>query len=182
MKTPKLISSKIAFRGKNFNVRVDRIKLPNGRIANWDSVNWNNDSVIAVAVDEKNNVYFSKEWRSAWKKEITIVPSGSVRKNAGESESIRQVRNELREEIKFDARKIEKLVTILSSSKMNSRIHIYLATDLVRSPKKADPEEVIKAVRMPIKKAYKLFLTGKMETTSYTILGIILAMNKLGVR
>ncbi len=135
-----------------------------------------------MPIDDKNNIYFSSEWRNAWKKKITIIPAGGVKLNATERENIKQARNELREEIGFDAKKIEKLVTILDGGKVKHKLHIYLATGLFKSPKKKDPEEVIEVVKMPFKKAYKMFLTGKEKTTGYTLLGMTLAKEKLKIK
>ena len=182
MKIPKLISRKIVFKGEFFDVFLDKVKLPNGKFVNWNSVDWTHDSVSIVAVDDKNNIYFSKEWRPSWKKKIIILPAGGVKKNASEKDNIIQARNELREEIGFDAKRFVKLLTILNSARMRNRIHIYLAKGLFKSPKRADADEVLEIVKMPIKKAYESIISGKMETTGYTMLGIILAMNKLKVK
>jgi ADP-ribose pyrophosphatase len=182
MKPHKIISRKIIFRGNFFNIVSDKVKLPNKRIVNWHIIDWTHDSVVIVPIDDKNNVYLSKEWRTAWKKKIIIIPAGGVKTNAKEEENTKQAHNELREEIGFDAKKIEKLATVLDQSKVRHRFHIYLATGLFKSTKKRDVDEIIEVVKIPIKKAYEMFLTGKEETTSYTILGIMLALNKLKVR
>jgi ADP-ribose pyrophosphatase len=182
MKTPKLISRKNAFKGEFFDVFSDKVKLPNGKIVYWNAIDWTQDSVAIVAVDDRNNVYFSKEWRSAWKKEIMIIPAGGVEKNAKEKDNVKQARNELREEIGFDAKKFVKLATVLNSVRIRNIVHIYLATGLFKSTKEADPDEVIEIVKMPLKKAYEMFLTGKEKTTGYTILALILAKEKLKVK
>jgi len=182
MKAPKLISRKNVFKGKFFDVFSDKVKLPNGKIAYWDAIDWTQDSVAIVAVDDRNNVYFSKEWRSAWKKEIMIIPAGGVEKNAKEKDNVKQARNELREEIGFDAKKFVKLATLLNSVRMRNIVHIYLATGLFKSPKEADSYELIEVVKMPLKKAYEMFLTGKEKTTGYTMLALILAKEKLKVK
>lgn len=182
MKTPRLVSRKNVFRGSFFNVYSDKVKLPNGKIVYWNAIDWTRDSVSVVAIDDKNNVYFSKEWRSAWKKKIIIIPAGAVKKNASERENLEQARNELREEIGFDAKKFVKLATVLNSARIRNKVHIYLANGLYKSPKKPDTDEIIEIVKMPFKKAYKMFLNGKEETTGYTILSLILAKEKLKMK
>jgi ADP-ribose pyrophosphatase len=111
-----------------------------------------------------------------------IIPAGGVRKNAKEKENIKQARNELREEIGFDAKKFVKLATVLNSARMRNVVHIYLATGLFKSPKEADSDEIIEVVKTPFKKAYEMFLTGKEKTTGYTMLALILAKEKLKVK
>jgi len=182
MRLPKVLSEKTKCKTGYLKIISTNIKLPNKRIVNWNTIVWNHDSVAVVAIDDKNNIYFSREWRSAWKKKITILPAGGVKLNATERERIKQARNELREEIGFDAKKIEKIATILHAAKIKHKIFIYLATGLFKSPKKSDPEEIIEVVKMPFKKAYKMFLTGKKETTGYTLLGMTLAKEKLKIK
>jgi ADP-ribose pyrophosphatase len=182
MKTPKLLSRKIIFKGKFFNVILNKVKLPNKKIAYWHGIDWTHDSVVIVPIDDNNNVYFSKEWRYAWKRKIIMLPSGGVKPNAKEAENIKQVHNELREEVGLDARKIEKLITALRGAKTRHIIHIYLATDLFKSYKKPDNDEFIEVVKMPLNKALESFLSEKIETLDDTILALILAKEKLRVK
>lgn len=174
---PKILSKKIKYKGLWLNVESKKIKLPNGRIVEWENTVSPN-FVAIVALDERNNIYLSREWRSAWEKEILQIPAGQIEKE-NKKEIIKQARNELREEIGFDAKKMEKLVTLCFSARDKKIIHIFLARDLFKSKKKPDQDEIIKVVKIPLEKAYKLFLSGKELTTSYTLLGIALAKEKL---
>ncbi len=181
MKHPKILSQKTKFKGKWLEVISQKIQLPNGETVEWETP-ISIDAVLVVALGDNNNIYLSEEWRSAWKKNILTVPGGVVNHNATEQERIQQARNELREEVGLDCKNIEKLGTFLLSPRIRGRRHLYLATGLFKSPKKRDPGEIIKIVKMPFSKAFNLFLSGKRETTSYTMLSLILAKNKLGIK
>jgi ADP-ribose pyrophosphatase len=182
MKSPKIISKKMIFKSKFIKVFSAKIKLPNEKIVNWNYNMWCNEGVAVVPIDDKNNIYLSKEWRPAWQKKIVVIPAGGVKINVSEKEGIKQARNELREEIGLDAKKIEKLVTLLYGTRIKGKIHVYLATGLFKSFKRRDSDEIIEIIRMPFKRAYKMFLTGKEKTTGYTLLGMSLAKEKLKIR
>jgi ADP-ribose pyrophosphatase len=176
---PKILSKKVAYKGLWFNIERKKIKLPTGKVVEWENT-VSPDFVAIVALDNKNNIYLSKEWRSAWEREILQIPAGEC-KYKKKREILKQARNELREEIGFDAKKWQKLVTVPFSARDKKRAHIFLAKDLFKSKKKPDKDEIIKAVKLPFKKAYKLFLSGKKPTTSYTLLGMALAKEKLNL-
>lgn len=174
---PKIISKKINYKGLWAVVEEETIKFPNGKISKWESI-ISNDAVAVVALDKKSNVYLVKEWRAAWKKEVLQIPAGMC-EGKTEKQILQQARNELREELGFDAKKWKKLITFLMGARQRVKIHVFLAQDLYESPKVPDEDEIIKIVKMPFKKACDVFRTGKIETTSYTIIGLALAKEHL---
>lgn len=176
---PEVLSKRIEYKGIWFKIEGKKIKLPTGKIVRWENI-VAPDFVAIVAIDDKKNIYLSKEWRSAWEKEILQIPAGSC-KSKKEKAILRQAHNELREEIGLDAKKWERLVTCPSDARRRTKVHIFLATDLCESKKRKEDSEIIEVIKMPFDKAYKLFLEGKELTTSYTILGMALAKEKLNL-
>jgi len=174
---PKVLSRKIKYKGIWLKVERKKIKLPNSKVVEWEDV-IAEDAVAIVAVDEKKDIYFSKEWRSAFEKEILQIPIGGCKGKTYKAQ-LKQARNELREEIGFDAKKWEKLITVLLGARQKTKVHIFLAEDLFPSKKEREDTEIIEVVKMPFKKAYQLILENKILTTSSTILGILLAKEKL---
>jgi len=176
---PKVLSKTISYKGFWFLVERKKIKLQNEKIVEWESIRAN-DGVAIVAVDNDNNVYFSKEWRPAFEKEILQIPAGEC-PGKTYKDQLKQARNELREEIGFDAKKWEKLITMIIGGRMKSRVHIFLARDLFPSKKKRSDTEIIEVVKMPFKKAYDLFFKNGVLTTAYTLVGLFLAKEKLKI-
>jgi len=174
---PKILSKKTKYKGF-VDIISSKVKLPDGLIFNEEFIQVKNDSVIIVPLDSENNIYLLKEWRPAWQRRIITLPGGVLECK----KEIEQARNELREEVGFDSKKIEKLITVLAGSKIKRKAHIFLARNLFKSSKEKGEDEVIDVIKLPIKEAYKLFLSGKEQTDSYTVLGIILAMSKLKVK
>ena len=174
---PKILSRKIEYDKDWIKVVSAKVKFENGKTVDWNYIS-SGDAVAVVPADKDGNVYLSKEWRVAFDKEIIQIPAGSVKSDATEEERIQQVHNELREEIGMDAKKIEKLTFVFGSARNRTSFHIYLATNLFESKKNPDEHEYINVIKMPLDKAVDFFVKNG-ETPNYTIIGLLLAKEKL---
>ena len=174
---PKILSKKLLYKGKLAKIEKVKAKLETAKIVEWERI-IRKDFVAIVPLDKKRNIYLSKEWRVAWEKEVLQLPAGECR---GKTEKgyLKDAKRELQEEIGFNAKKWEKLVSVPFAAHIKQRVHIFLAQELFPSKKKRDEDEIIRVVKLPFKKALNLFLSGKVLTTSYTILGMLLAKEKL---
>ena len=170
---PKIISEKVLYKSNLSEVISATVKLPSGKTVEWDYFG-NADVVAILPIDKDGNVYLVKEWRPAWRKDITQVPAGHCPYKTEEG-IIKQVHNELREETGMDAKKLTKLVTYAPSARMNYKVHLFLAEDLFSSYKDPDEDELIEVIKMPFKKAYKLYVEDNKLTTSSTILALVMA-------
>lgn len=177
MKKPKVLSRKVKYKGDWMDIIGIDLQI-DGEKYYWEYI-IGGDAVIVVPVDGKD-VYLVKEYREPWKRVITTVVAGGC-KYKTESGRLKQARNELREEIGMDAKKIVKLTQVMHGSRSISTHHIYLATGLFPSPKKPDDGEIIEVEKMLIKKAYKHFLNNEPTTTG-CLLAIKLAMEKLKIK
>ena len=177
MKSPKMISEKIVYESDLTKVVLSEIELPDGKIVEWDWVD-NSNVVAIVPIDEKGNIYLCKEWRPAWKTEVTQIPAGGC--NAQDEDGrIKQAHNELREEIGMDAKKLEKLITYYGGGRMNYVIHVYFATGLFPSKKDPDEGEIIEVIKMPFEKAFDKFIKMGEPTFGSTVIGLLMAKDKL---
>lgn len=134
---PKIISKKTVYKCNWIKIDNVRLKLSCGKTVEWQKVKIS-DGVAVVALDNKNNIYLSKEWRIAWGRDVLQIPAGDCSKCKTEKAVFQQARNELREEIGLDARKWEKLVIAPLSARIEARMHIFLARDLFKSTKEKD--------------------------------------------
>ena len=146
------------------------------------------DLVTAVAIDDGNKVWLVQQFRPAWKKDVWVLPGGGVeKKNASENDREVTIRKELRQEIGYDCKKLDKLATVFCSAGIRSKHHIYLATDLFCSPEKPEGYEKLKARRFSLAeailkaKASPHKQKSRTRTTGYTLLGLLLAKEKLGL-
>ncbi len=174
---PKILKQKIIFKNNWMKVRRTWLKFPKSKVVKWDDI-IGHDAVVIIPIDKKNNVYLSKEWRSAFRREILHVPIGHAEGNI-EKRRLKQVRNELREEVGLDTRKIEKLAEVSISLRDKTIFHIYLARNLFQHYKNPDKNEYINVVRMPFKKAYRMFMRRKIISSESNLLAFLLAKEKL---
>ncbi len=173
MSKPKIISEKVLYKSGLSEVIEAKVELPNGKIVEWDYFG-NADVVAVLPVDKKGNVYLVKEWRPAFRKDFIQIPAGHCISKT-EKGRLKQAHNELREEIGMDAKKLTKLISYAPSARMTYLLHLYLAQDVYPSYKDPDEDEFIEVVKMPFKKAYKMFVEDWNLTTSSTIIGLVLS-------
>jgi len=174
---PKIISEEIVFEGPSVKVHMAKVEFSNGNIAMWDHAH-GSDVVVMLPVDEDNNVYLVKEWRIAWKDFVLQIPAGGCDAQDKKGK-LAQVHNELREEIGMDSKKIEHLITCMLAARTGAKINIYLARDLYPSEKSPDPDEFLEVIKMPFNEAYEMFISGKVPTTTYTLLAFMMVKQKL---
>lgn len=175
---PKVISEKVVYQGPSTKVHLAKVKLLSGKIVEWDHAHGSH-VVAMLPIDSDNNVYLVKEWRIAWRAEILQIPAGGVDAE-DEKGRLKQLHNELKEEIGMDAKKIERLASVMLAARTRSKIDIYLVRDLYKAKKDPDEDEILEIVKMPFDKAYEMFISGKVVTTSYTLVAFLMAREKLG--
>ena len=175
----KILSQETAFKGQIFDVVKSRISLPNGKIANWESIK-GPEIVVGVVLTDKNTVILKKEFRAAHG-EITLeTPAGKADAKT-EKERVKELNRELQEEIGIKGNKIEKLYSGFLEAHNSKMLHIYLVRGLEKSELPPDNDEIIETFEMPFDKALKLVLSGKQDTTFATVIGLLLAKEKLGL-
>src|SRR5260370_31763435 len=79
---PRLISSKLAYKGKVFSVFTDKVEEPGGNINIRDVIR-HNGSVVVLAVDESKNpndpdIIFERQYRHAAGQFLIELPAGRV--------------------------------------------------------------------------------------------------------
>ncbi len=151
------LSSRTVFEGRAVKLRVDTVKLPNGRQTSREIVEHEN-CVAIVALDDADNILLVKQFRKPVEKELLEIPAGGI--DLGETPED-SVRREMREETGFLPQKVAKLGGFYSSPGFCTEyLHLYLATDLVPSPLQAEDSESISLVRVPLLEIPGLIASG----------------------
>ncbi|TES83979.1 MAG: NUDIX hydrolase [Dehalococcoidia bacterium] len=151
------LSSRKVFEGRALKLRVDSVKLPNGRKTTREIVEHEN-CVAIVALDDADNILLVKQFRKPVEKELLEVPAGGI--DPGETPED-AVRREMREETGFLPQKVAKLGGFYSSPGFCTEyLHLYLATDLVASPLQAEDSESITLMRVPLGQITGLIASG----------------------
>jgi ADP-ribose pyrophosphatase len=150
------LSSKVIFSGRVVRLRVDTVRLSDGRETTREIVD-HEDCVAVVAVDA-DDILLERQFREAVGKELLEIPAGGI--DPGEKPED-AVRREMREETGYLPRKIVPLGGFYSSpGYSNEYLHLYLATDLVSSPLKADDTDSIVIVRAAPAEVLKMIKSG----------------------
>lgn len=169
------LESKSMFQGKIINLRVDTVRLPNGRVATRE-VAEHSDSVCIVPIDHNGDVVFVRQYRTPVKKDLLELPAGGVEEGEVSEETVQR---ELQEEIGYRAGNLRHLSSFwLAPGWCDEYMHTYLATDLTESKLVGDDDENIVVERVSLNRALELIGTGEIEDVK-SIAGLLLAMRVL---
>jgi ADP-ribose pyrophosphatase len=159
MSLEKKLSSQQVYQGRGVNLHVDWIQKPSGRKTTREVVE-HSDSIVAVVLDNQDNVLLVRQFRYAIGKSLLEVPAGGI--EPGE-EPIDAVRRELQEEIGYLPKKINKLGGFYSIPGYGTEyLYCYLATDLVPNRLVAEDTEGIELVRVPQNQIPQLIASGEI--------------------
>jgi ADP-ribose pyrophosphatase len=171
----KLISSKLTFKGRVFNVFTDTLEEPDGHRHIKDVIR-HNGSVVMLAVDERTNpadpdVILERQYRHAAGQYLIELPAGS--RDPGEA-PLAAAKRELIEETGYRAKKWTMLLRYFASPGfLGEWMQIYLARDIREGVATPELDEQIEIIRMPLSEAMKLVAAGKIHDGK-TLIGLSL--------
>ena len=164
-------NSESIYRGKVIDLNLERVKLPNGFIAELEIIHHPGAAAIVPFIDA-DHVILIKQYRHAVGRYLYEIPAGKLLKTEG---PLRCAKRELEEEIGYKAQRFQKLASIYTSPGFcNEIIHIFSATHLVKSLQHLDPCEVLEVIEMPFRKVFQLIQKGKIQDAK-SIIGLIIA-------
>ena len=166
----------LKYQCKIFDVWEEEVDLPNGKSINQSWIN-HNPTVAVVAINDKNELIFIKQYRTAVKKNLLEIPAGSL-DNLAESPAVCAQR-ELAEETGFQAKTLVKLFEgYLLPGYCNEYMYFFLAQDLFSAPLTPDEDEFIEIMPTSFSQARDLLKNGEIIDAK-TVLGILLTENYL---
>jgi ADP-ribose pyrophosphatase len=169
------IDSRVVFEGRILTVRVDTVRLPNGRETTREIAE-HSPSVCIVPIDDRGNVVLVRQFRKPVERDLLEVPAGGIEEGEVSDEAVQR---ELQEEIGYTAGKLRHLSSFwLAPGWCTENMHAYLATDLTPSSLQADDDEFISVVRVPLTDAMKLISEGQVQDAK-SIAALLLALRVL---
>jgi ADP-ribose pyrophosphatase len=166
-----IIHSEIKYKGRAFIVRKERIRLPDGQIADIDVVA-HPGAVTILPLDADLNVLFVQQYRHPAKRQLLELPAGTL--EIGENPDQCAAR-EIREEVGMSANKMVKLTECYMVPGYSSEyMHIYLATGLEPDPLPGDDDEFLKVVKIPYAKSLEMIEKGELPDVK-SIAALLLA-------
>ena len=170
------ISTRSVFQGRILNVRVDTIRLPNGRETTREIVD-HDPSICVAPVDEANNVLLVRQYRKPTESFLLEVPAGGIEKGETPDEATRR---ELQEEIGHTADNLRELTAFwLAPGWCSEYMYAFLATELTPAVLDADDDEFIDVVRVPLGEIPDKIASGEIQDAK-SIATLLLAMRVLG--
>jgi ADP-ribose pyrophosphatase len=162
-KVLKVLSSKVVYQGKVFQVTSDKVKEPNGITATRDVIR-HSGSVVILPVDETGDeprVLLERQYRYAAQSYLWELPAGRI--DPGES-ALAGAKRELIEETGYRAKKWKRVLRFYASPGfLDETMEIFLAR--VLAPGQAEPEadESIECHLVPLSEAIDMIFSGKIH-------------------
>jgi len=169
------IESKIVYKGRILDLKVDTIVLPSGRRTTREIAEHDN-SVCMVPIDENGDVLLVRQYRKAVESDLLEVPAGGIEENETPEEAVLR---ELQEEVGYTAGDVQALAGFwVSPGWCTEYMYSYLATALSPAKLDADFDENITVVRAPLDSIMGLIAEGKLQDAK-SIASLLLAMQHL---
>jgi ADP-ribose pyrophosphatase len=171
----RLISSKLAYKGKVFSVFTETVEEPGGSINVRDVIR-HNGSVVILAVDESKNpndpdIIFERQYRHAAGQFLIELPAGRVEPKEA---PLAAAKRELIEETGYRAKRWTLLTKYFASPGfLGEWMQIYLARDIREGTAAPEPDENIEVFRRPLSEALALIAANKIHDGK-TLIGLML--------
>ena len=172
------IDSEEVFTGRLVKLRVDRVRLPNGRESTREVV-VHRGAVAAVPLIDADTIVMVRQFRQAAGETLLEIPAGTL--DPGEDPRACVVR-ELEEETGYHANCVTAMFrSYLAPGYSSEMLHTFLAEDLVKVGAHAEEDEFIEIVEVPMDEAVGKILSGEIKDAK-SICGILMALRFLASR
>ena len=171
----KVISSRLSFKGKVFNVYTDTLEEPDGHRHIKDVIR-HHGSVVILAVDDRTNpadpdVILERQYRHAAGQFLIELPAGT--RNPGEA-PLAAAKREMIEETGYRAKRWTMLLKYFASPGfLGEWMQIYLARDIRQGEAHLEMDENLEVLHMPLSQAMKMVAEGKIHDGK-TLIGLSL--------
>lgn len=170
-----VIGTKTVYQNPWIKVREDKVIKPDGKKGFFGVISMV-PGVSVLPMDDKGNVYLTKEYHYGVERVTIEAISGGIDKKEAK---LQAAKRELKEETGLIAKKwtylgvVDPFTTVVVSPN-----HMYFARDLTHSRRSLEETEEIKVIKIPFKKAVEWVMESKI-THSATATLILKVKNYL---
>lgn len=169
------VSTKRIYEGHIVKLRVDEVKLENGKIAKREIVEHNGATAIVPILDD-GRVVLVRQYRYAAGTELLEIPAGTLEPDETPENCAKR---ELEEETGFRCKEMRKLIEIfLAPGYSTEKIHIYLAKGLIETKMRLEEDEKINVEKISLTTALEMVNSGRIQDAK-TISGLCSATRSL---
>lgn len=157
---PQLLQQRFFYRGRCFNFDVNRLRLPNGAVGDWECIRHPGGS-LAVPVTPEGKLVLVRQYRFALQGRLLEFPAGTVELGEDPAETIKR---EIEEETGYCAQSWQSLGKFpLAPGYSDEYIYAFLAQDLekLEQPPQQEEDEDIEVVLMSPEELEEAILAGE---------------------
>jgi ADP-ribose pyrophosphatase len=179
----RVLSSKISYKGKVFDVSTDKVTEPGGVTSIRDVIR-HSGSVVILAVDASRNpadptILIERQYRHAAGRFLLELPAGRI--EPGEP-ALAAAKRELIEETGFRARTWSRLVRYYASPGfLAEHMQVFLAEDIRPGIAQPEADELIELLHIPLSELLAMIHAGKIEDAK-TLLSVLLYASRTARR
>lgn len=167
----KTIRSERMYEGKIINLKVDEVKLPNGKTSKRELIE-HPGAVAILAFTPDNKIIMVEQYRKALERSIIEVPAGKLEK--GESPETTAMR-ELEEETGYSADSLELIQSFSTSPGFADEVvHLFFAEGLKKSESGAvtDDDEFVELLEVTVEEAEEMMRDNRIydAKTAFAVL------------
>ncbi|AZO95626.1 NUDIX hydrolase [Halocella sp. SP3-1] len=163
------LDSEDIYQGKIVNLRIDQVKLPNGRVSTREVVE-HSGGVSILALTEKKEILLVEQYRTPVEETLLELPAGKL--EPGEN-PLNCARRELIEETGFKAARIKHLYSFYTTPGFSDELlYLYLASELEEVGTDFDEDEIIKNHLISPGEIMDSILSGQIKDAK-TIVGLL---------
>jgi ADP-ribose pyrophosphatase len=170
----RLISSKVAYKGKVFSVFTDKVEEPGVGVNTRDVIR-HNGSIVILAIDESKNaqdpeIILERQYRHAAGQFLIELPAGRI--EPGEA-PLAAAKREMIEETGYRAKRWTHLTKYFASPGfLGESMSIYLAREIREGAAQPEADEQIEVVRMRVSEVLAMIAAGKIQDGK-TLIGVL---------
>lgn len=155
-----MLDSVPAYDGKLLHIRLDTVRLPNGKTAAREVVR-HPGAVVVVPIDSDGTLHMVRQYRYPCGRALLEVPAGKL--EPGEDPFLAAQR-ELSEETGASAARWTELGRLLPTPGFCDELqYLYLAQELTFGQTHPDEDEFLEQVRVPFDEAAAMAADGRLE-------------------
>lgn len=160
----------LAYQGVAVGLYKDHIKLPNGKIVEWDLIKHPGGAAV-LPLDEDGNVLLVEQYRNAAGRITLEIPAGKREKG---EEFLTCATRELQEETGYCSKNIVFLTTSIPAIGYSDEVlGLFYAEQLEQREQHLDEDEFIHVKRIPLKQAVSMVMDGTI-VDSKTVTAILM--------
>ena len=169
------INTQNVFNGKLLNLRVDTVRLPNGRETTKEIIE-HPGAVAIIPILDNGKLLVVSQYRTAARRRMMEIPAGTLE---GDEPPLACAKRELIEETGYAARHFTRLFSCyLAPGYSSEKIHFFLASRLVKTKARPAEDEFITVRTMDLDEALKAIERGKIQDAKTISALYYLAMHR----